>query len=83
MTRGMQELSASFVVAAVGATWGCWWIFLRLIEAEGISPGWTLAVVYGAAAIALIPLFACRWRHWRGKNVLPRRIRHKDGSNHP
>ena len=65
MTRGMQELSASFVVAAVGATWGCWWIFLRLIEAEGISPGWTLAVVYGAAAIALIPLFACRWRHWR------------------
>jgi drug/metabolite transporter (DMT)-like permease len=61
----MQELSASFVVAAVGATWGCWWIFLRLIEAEGISPGWTLAVVYGAAAIALIPLFACRWRHWR------------------
>jgi drug/metabolite transporter (DMT)-like permease len=65
MTRGMQELAASAAVAFVGITWGCWWIFLRLIEATGISPGWTLAVVYGGAAIMLAPLFAWRHRHWR------------------
>ncbi len=65
MTRGMQELVASAAVAFVGITWGCWWIFLRLIEATGISPGWTLAVVYGGAAIMLAPLFAWRWRRWR------------------
>jgi drug/metabolite transporter (DMT)-like permease len=61
----MQELVASAAVAFVGITWGCWWIFLRLIEAKGISPGWTLAVVYGGAAIMLVPLFAWRRRHWR------------------
>jgi drug/metabolite transporter (DMT)-like permease len=66
MTRGRQELWATFAVAFVGVTWGCWWIFLRLIEARGISPGWTLATVYGAAAIILLPLFVWRWRRWRG-----------------
>lgn len=65
MTRGMQELLASAAVAFVGITWGCWWIFLRLIEATGISPGWTLAVVYGGAATILVPLFAWRRRRWR------------------
>jgi len=65
MTRGTQELWATFAVAFVGITWGCWWIFLRLIEARGISPGWTLATVYGAAGLILLPLFAWRWRHWR------------------
>jgi drug/metabolite transporter (DMT)-like permease len=65
MTRGMQEFVASAAVAFVGITWGCWWIFLRLIEATGISPGWTLAVVYGGAAIMLVPLFAWRWRRWQ------------------
>lgn len=65
MTRGMQELTASAAVAFVGITWGCWWIFLRLIEAKGISPGWTLAVVYGGAAIMLVPLFVWRRPHWR------------------
>jgi drug/metabolite transporter (DMT)-like permease len=65
MTRGRQELVASAAVAFVGITWGCWWIFLRLIEATGISPGWTLAVVYGGAAIMLAPVFAWRWRRWR------------------
>jgi drug/metabolite transporter (DMT)-like permease len=65
MTRGRQELWATFAVAFVGVTWGCWWIFLRLIEARGISPGWTLATVYGAAAVILLPLFVWRWRHWR------------------
>ena len=39
MTRGTQELWATFAVAFVGITWGCWWIFLRLIETRGISPG--------------------------------------------
>ena len=65
MTRGTQELWATFAVAFVGVTWGCWWIFLRLIEARGISPGWTLATVYGAAGLILLPLFAWRWRRWR------------------
>ena len=65
MTRGRQELWATFAVAFVGITWGCWWIFLRLIEARGISPGWTLATVYGTAALILLPLFVWRWRHWR------------------
>jgi drug/metabolite transporter (DMT)-like permease len=65
MTRGRQELVASAAVAFVGITWGCWWIFLRLIEATGISAGWTLAVVYGGAAIMLVPLFAWRWQRWR------------------
>lgn len=65
MTRGTQELWATFAVAFVGITWGCWWIFLRLIEAHGISPGWTLATVYGAAGTILLPLFAWRWRRWR------------------
>jgi drug/metabolite transporter (DMT)-like permease len=65
MTRGTQELWATFAVAFVGITWGCWWIFLRLIEARGISPGWTLATVYGAAGLILLPLFAWRWRRWR------------------
>lgn len=62
MKQGVQEMWATIVVAAVGATWGCWWIFLRLIDAEGISPGWTLALVYGGAALMLAPLFAWRWR---------------------
>ena len=65
MTRRTQELWATFAVGFVGITWGCWWIFLRLIEARGISPGWTLATVYGAAGIILLPLFAGRWRRWR------------------
>jgi drug/metabolite transporter (DMT)-like permease len=65
MTRRTQELWATFAVGFVGITWGCWWIFLRLIEARGISPGWTLATVYGAAGIILLPLFAWRWRQWR------------------
>jgi len=65
MTRGTQELWATFAVAFVGVTWGCWWIFLRLIEARGISPGWTLATVYGAAGLILLPLFVWRRRHWR------------------
>jgi drug/metabolite transporter (DMT)-like permease len=65
MTRGTQELAATFAVAFVGTSWGCWWIFLRLIEARGISPGWTLATVYGAAGLILLPLFTYRWRHWR------------------
>ena len=58
MTRRTQELWATFAVGFVGVTWGCWWIFLRLIEARGISPGWTLAVVYGAAGILLLPYLA-------------------------
>jgi drug/metabolite transporter (DMT)-like permease len=65
MTRRTQELWATFAVGFVGLTWGCWWIFLRLIEARGISPGWTLATVYGASGLLLLPLFAWRWRHWR------------------
>ena len=65
MTRRTQELWATFAVGFVGITWGCWWIFLRLIEARGISPGWTLATVYGAAGLILLPLFAWRWRQWR------------------
>jgi drug/metabolite transporter (DMT)-like permease len=65
MTRGTQELWATFAVAFVGVTWGCWWIFLRLIEARGISPGWTLATVYGASGLILLPLFVGRWRRWR------------------
>jgi drug/metabolite transporter (DMT)-like permease len=65
MTRGRQELWATFAVAFVGISWGCWWFFLRLIEARGISPGWTLATVYGAASIILLPLFVWRWRRWR------------------
>jgi len=59
------ELTATIAVAFVAATWGCWWIFLRLIEAAGITPGWTLALVYGGAAILLLPLFVFRWRRWR------------------
>jgi drug/metabolite transporter (DMT)-like permease len=65
MTRRTQELWATFAVGFVGITWGCWWIFLRLIEARGISPGWTLATVYGAAGSLLLPLFVWRRRHWR------------------
>jgi len=65
MKRGTQELWATCAVALVGITWGCWWIFLRLIEARGISPGWTLATVYGASGLLLLPLFAWRWRRWR------------------
>jgi drug/metabolite transporter (DMT)-like permease len=65
MTRGTQELWATFAVAFVGITWGCWWIFLRLIETRGISPGWTLATVYGASGLILLPLFVWRWRRWR------------------
>ena len=65
MTRRAQELWATFAVGFVGITWGCWWIFLRLIEARGISPGWTLATVYGASGLLLLPLFAWRWRRWR------------------
>ncbi|HUL06030.1 MAG TPA: DMT family transporter [Candidatus Acidoferrum sp.] len=65
MTRRTQELWATFAVGFVGITWGCWWIFLRLIEARGISPGWTLATVYGASGLLLLPLFAWRWRRWR------------------
>jgi drug/metabolite transporter (DMT)-like permease len=63
--RGTQELTATVAVAGVAATWGCWWIFLRLIEAEGISPGWTLALVYGGSALLLVPLGLFRWRCWR------------------
>src|SRR5262249_16886155 len=65
MTRGTQDLWATFAVGFVGLTWGCWWIFLRLIEARGISPGWTLATVYGASGLLLLPLVAWRWRRWR------------------
>jgi drug/metabolite transporter (DMT)-like permease len=65
MTRRTQELWATFAVGFVGITWGCWWIFLRLIEARGISPGWTLATVYGASGLLLLPLFVWRWRQWR------------------
>src|SRR5215813_4104290 len=65
MTRRTQELWATFAVGVVGITWGCWWIFLRLIEARGISPGWTLATVYGASGLLLLPLFVWRWRQWR------------------
>lgn len=65
MKRQTTELTATVAVAFVAATWGCWWIFLRLIEAEGITPGWTLAIVYGGAAVLLLPLFVYRWRRWR------------------
>lgn len=64
MKRGTEELSAILGVALVGTSWGCWWFFLRMIEARGISPGWTLALVYGGAALILVLLFAWRWRSW-------------------
>ena len=64
MKQQTVELTATITVAFVAATWGCWWIFLRLIEAEGITPGWTLALVYGGAAALLLPLFVYRWRRW-------------------
>src|SRR5215470_17596882 len=65
MTRRREELAATLGVAFVGITWGCWWFFLRMIESRGISSGWTLAVVYGGAALILLPLFAYRWQRWR------------------
>lgn len=65
MRQQTTELAATIAVAFVAATWGCWWIFLRLIEAAGITPGWTLALVYGGTAVLLLPLTVYRHRHWR------------------
>ncbi len=42
--------------------WGLWWIPLRSLEARGLTGDWASVVLYGMAAVPLLPLVVIRWR---------------------
>ncbi|MGH6931164.1 MAG: DMT family transporter [Dongiaceae bacterium] len=55
LTRSPDTLP-SLVVALVALFWGCWWIPLRMIDAQGVNGPWAGAAIYLVAALALLPV---------------------------
>lgn len=65
MTDGMgRSTLPALAIAGSAIMWGLWWIPVRRLEAAGLTGGWVSLVLFGAAALVMLP--ALLWRYRRG-----------------
>lgn len=62
MTR---TATAKLACLVGGLVWGTLWVPVRALDQAGIGGLWSVALLYGLAGLAALPLMGLRWRHTR------------------
>lgn len=73
MNPRVSERTGLLASAGVGLSallWGCWWIPLRALSERGLPTDWTSLVVYGIAALVLLPMALRRFARLRRASAL-------------
>lgn len=56
------DLLPSIVVALIGASWGVFWLPMRLLDEIGLGGAWASLAVFATAMVLLLPVIIARWR---------------------